>query len=245
MALPLAAWRLTRLAGLIVGGWYTTRRIFPTLLPEARHARVQDWASRVMRVLGVDVALSGSLQPGTRMLVANHVSWLDVVAVHSLYPQVRFVAKSDVQGWPGVGPLAVGAGSLFVDRQRPRRAHRSIEQITDVLRDGGLVALFAEGTTSDGRQVLPFKSGLLQAATVVGCSVQPLALAYREGHHPVSSSVPYIDDDSLLQSLWRLCRARGVVLTLTLLPARDARQADRRSLAAGLHADVRAALGPP
>lgn len=245
LALPGAAWRLLRLAGLIAGGWYTVQRGFPQMAPAARHAAVQAWARRVVGVLDVDVQLVGALSPGTRMLVANHVSWLDVMVVHAVCPQARFVAKADVRGWPVVGALVAGAGSLFVDRHRPRQARRSLAQITEVLREGGLVAVFAEGTTTDGRQVLPFKAGLLQAATAVGCGVQALALRYREGGQPGSTSVPYIGDDSLLQSLWRLCRAREVGVTLTVLPPRDAGQADRRHLASSLHADVKAALALP
>lgn len=243
VALPRAAWRLLCLGALIAHGVFIVQRRFPRLAPEARHAEMHRWSRRVLRVLRVDVELSGALAPGTRMLVANHVSWLDVMAVHAVCPQARFVAKADVRAWPAVGALVAGAGSLFVDRHKPRLARRSVDEITAVLRDGGLVAVFAEGTTTDGHQVLPFRSGLLRAAGAVGCLVQPLALRYREGPHPVSASVPYIDDDSLLQSLWRLCRCHGLQAGLTLLAPRLAGASDARALAGQLHRDVSAALG--
>lgn len=243
VALPRAAWRLLCLGALIAQGVFVVRRHFPALAPQARHAEVQRWAGRVLRVLRVEVALTGALAPGTRMLVANHVSWLDVMAVHAVVPHARFVAKADVRDWPAVGALVAGAGSLFVDRHKPRLARRSVDEITAVLRDGGLVAVFAEGTTTDGHQVLPFRTGLLKAAAAAGCLVQPLALRYREGPLAVSGSVPYIDDDSLLQSLWRLCRCHGLQASLTLLAPREAGSGDPRTLAGHLHRDVSAALG--
>lgn len=242
VALPHTAWRLLCLGALIAEGVFVVRRRFPALAQEARHAEVQRWAGRVLRVLRVEVALTGSVDPGTRMLVANHVSWLDVMALHSVCPQARFVAKADVRAWPAVGALVAGAGSLFVDRRQPRLARRSVDEIAAVLRDGGLVAVFAEGTTTDGHQVLPFRTGLIKAAAAAGCLVQPLALRYREGPQAVSGSVPYIDDDSLLQSLWRLCRCRGLQASLTLLAPREAGPGNPRTLAGELHRDVSTAL---
>lgn len=242
-ALPVAVWRLLCLGGLIVQGVHTVRWRFPALAPDARHDEVQRWARRVLRVLRVDVVQAGQLGPGTRMLVSNHVSWLDVMVLHALLPQARFVAKSEVRDWPAVGTLVAGAGSLFVDRRQPRLARRSVDEVTGVLRSGGLVAVFAEGTTTDGRQVLPFRSGLLRAATAAGCPVQPLALRYREGALASSRSVPYIDDDSLLQSLWRLCRSGGIQARVTLLAPRPAGASTPRDLATHLHRDVSSALG--
>jgi 1-acyl-sn-glycerol-3-phosphate acyltransferase len=237
-----AAWRMLCLGRLIAQGVYTVRRRFPAMDHRGRDAEVQRWSCCVLRVLQVDVASTGSLGPATRMLVANHVSWLDVMVFHSLYPHARFVAKAEVQSWPAIGSLAAHSGSLFVDRQSPRQARQVVDQISRAMGEGGLVAVFAEGTTSAGDSVLPFRAGLLQAATTTGCMVQPVALRYSEGDMALSRSVPYIGDDGLLSSLWRLCSARGVAATLKFLPPHDASQTDRRTLALALHADICTAL---
>jgi 1-acyl-sn-glycerol-3-phosphate acyltransferase len=121
-------------------------------------------------------------------------------------------------------------------------AARIVSEVTAVLGSGGTVMVFPEGTTSDGVAVLPFRSSLLQAAFARSSAAQPLALRYSEGMHSISQSVRYLGDDSLLQSIWWLCRARGVVANVTALPPRAASSADRKAFAAELRADIEQAL---
>jgi 1-acyl-sn-glycerol-3-phosphate acyltransferase len=177
------------------------------------------------------------------MLVANHVSWLDVMVLHALCPQARFVAKSEVQRWPLIGRLVAGAQTFFVERQRPQQARQAVAAITGALRTGATVVVFPEGTTSNGHSVLPFRSSLLQAALAGGTVVRPVALRYADAHERPSRGVPYIENDTLLGSLWRTARAEQLMAEVRVLPAlAGADAADRRVLAAALRDAVRAAL---
>jgi 1-acyl-sn-glycerol-3-phosphate acyltransferase len=226
---------------LLGRGLLTVRRLSAATPPAHREAQIQRWACAVLQALGIQVRLQGAIQPGL-LLVANHVSWLDVIVLHSLCPQARFVAKADVLRWPVIGRLALGAGTLFVQRDRPRLAARVVSEVASVLGSGGTVMVFPEGTTTDGVAVLPFRSSLLQAAFAGNGTAQPIALRYAEGTHAISPSVRYLGDDSLVQSIWWLCRARGVVANVNALPLRAARNADRKAFAAALRADIEQAL---
>lgn len=237
----VALLRSVRVGALLGRGLVTVSRLSATTPSVQREAQIQRWARDVLEALGIRVRLSGEIQYG-QLLVGNHVSWLDVIVLHSVCPQIRFVAKADVRGWPLIGRLAEGAGTVFVHRDRPRLAAQAIAEVTSVLQDGGTVMLFPEGTTSDGVGVLPFRSSLLQTAFALGGAAQPLALRYSEGAHAISPSVRYLGDDSLAQSIWWLCRARGVVAHVTALPLRIANGADRKALAAELRADIEVAL---
>jgi 1-acyl-sn-glycerol-3-phosphate acyltransferase len=176
------------------------------------------------------------------MLVANHVSWLDVMVLHALCPQARFVAKSEVQHWPLIGRLVAGAQTFFVERARPHQTRQTVAAITAALRTGATVVVFPEGTTTSGHSVLPFRSSLLQAALVGGTVVRPAALRYCDAQERLSRVVPYINNDTLLGSLWRTARSEQLVAEVRVLPALAGADADRRVLAVALRDAVQAAL---
>jgi lyso-ornithine lipid O-acyltransferase len=134
-----------------------------------------------VRVIGVPV------RDRPILFVSNHVSWLDIVVIGSVMP-VAFVAKSDVRKWPLVGITAVVQRTVFVDRTRRHQAADAVAQILDRLKRGTPVVLFAEGTSSDGNRVLPFRSALLGAVEMAAAhlpeplAIQPLAIAYMAQH---------------------------------------------------------------
>ena len=237
----LAVVRAMRLGSLVGRGLLTLSRQSATTSSAQREEQIQKWSRNVLHALGIQVRLQGVILR-EQLLVANHVSWLDVIVVHSLCPQARFVAKADILRWPLIGRLVQGAGTLFVERDRPRMAARAIDEVGHVLRRGGTVVIFPEGTTSDGVEVLPFRSGLLQAAFAGKCAVQPLALRYTDGAHARSRSVRYLGDDSLIASIWWLCRAHGVIAKVAALPPLVASGNDRKSFAAKLRTQVEVAL---
>lgn len=239
------AWRMLRIGGLILSGYLQVRYRFPSLGADAQAQHAQRWAGQVLRVLRIESQRVGSPADGVGaglLLVANHVSWLDVVVLLHACPHARFVAKSDVRRWPLVGALVAQAGSLFIDRSKRHAVVQALDDMAGRLRAGATLVVFPEGTTSDGRQVLPFHASLLQAAQRAGSAVQPVALRYRERGHAVSLRVPYIGDDSFIGNLWRLCAAEGVTAHLQWLPALDAASQDRRALAGALRSAIAATL---
>lgn len=235
----LACWKLLRAVAHMVGGWWTIRRHFHGMPQAERDARVQQWAERMLAVMGVRLEVQGTPPAaGPALVVCNHLSWLDIVAVHAAR-HVRFVSKAGVHHWPVVGTLAVGAGTLFIERESRRDALRVVHHMTEALRNGDLVAVFPEGTTSDGRGVLPFHANLLQAAIVSGAPVLPTALRFADAATGETSAAPlYVGDDSLIGSLWRTLTAPPLLAVVRFGDLQSAAGRDRRAWAQSLHADV-------
>lgn len=133
------------------------------------------------RILGIRVERTGELAgEGPLLIASNHVSWLDIVVLSSVAP-VSFVAKKEVAKWPLFGSLARLQKTVFVDRERRHATGPSRNELRERLQQGDMIVLFAEGTSGDGRSVLPFRSSFFGAADVPGALVQPVTLAYR-GH---------------------------------------------------------------
>ena len=138
-------WRLCLLGHHIVRGVLIVRLGFGRLRPAQRHAHIAAWSQGVLRLLGVGLTVQGELAAGPKLIVANHVSWLDIVVIHAVCPQARFVSKAVVRDWPLIGPLVVGAGTLLVDRQRRRDTARALQSMVQALEQGDTVALFPGG----------------------------------------------------------------------------------------------------
>ena len=196
--------RLLRALGHALAGWLTILFVFPRLGPHARQARVQVWARKMLRILGVGFQVRGHPPAsGPVLLAANHISWLDIVVMHASR-HCRFVAKSEVRHWPLIGTLATGAGTLYIERDKRRDAFRVVHHMAESLRAGDVVAVFPEGTTSDGPALLPFHANLFQAAISAHAPVQPVALRYVDDARGATSLSPaYLDDDTLVGSVWR------------------------------------------
>ena len=115
---------------------------------------------------------------------------------------VRFVAKSDIAHWPLVGTLARGGRTLFIQRDSRRDALRVVHHMAESLKAGDRLAVFPEGTTSDGAGVLPFHANLFQAAISADVNVVPVALRFEDSASGKRSSAAcYVDDDTLHLSL--------------------------------------------
>ena len=211
---------------------------FPSLDAPARQANVQWWSTKMLRVMGIALQVEGVPATGGTLLVANHISWLDIMAVHAVCPQARFVSKADVKAWPLLSRLVDAAGTLYLERERKRDALRVVHTMAQALKDGDMVAVFPEGTTSDGRALLPFHANLLQAAIATCTPVQPVALRFSDSSRAVSRAVEFIGDTTLVQSLWRVACGDGVTACVALLTPRASAHADRRELAATLRADI-------
>ena len=240
-----ALWRLLRTLLHVGHGMAVVALQWRWLDEAGRHARIQWWAAKLLRCMGLRLQLDGQVHGGATLLVANHVSWLDILAIHAVCPQARFVSKADVRHWPLLGWLVASVGTLFIERERKRDALRVVHQVADSLRAGQTVALFPEGTTGDGQVLLPFHANLLQPAIVTGTPVQALGLNYSEPGHAVSPAVSWVGATSLLHSVWAIASASGVQVRITLLPAIATAHADRRALAAHLHQLVLQATRSP
>ncbi len=230
----LALIKLTRCSLHLLHGMWTIITRFKSATHTQRSQHVAEWSKRFLELLGVAVKVNGRpLQKGPLLVVINHVSWLDILVMLAAQP-VCFVSKSEVKHWPIIGWLATNVGTLYIERAKARDALRVIHQIAESLKAGHLIGIFPEGTTSDGKSLLPFHANLMQAAISSNSPVQPVALRFLEANGSLSMSPTYIDDDTLLSSVWRMLRADPVTAQLDFLPSMSSTGLDRRALAAQL-----------
>jgi 1-acyl-sn-glycerol-3-phosphate acyltransferase len=188
--------------------------------------------------MGIELRRTGELAPGAVLVVANHISWLDIASLHATGPRIRFVSKAAVAHWPLIGRLTRTAHTLFIERERKRDAMRVVHEVARALTAGDAVGVFPEGTTGPGDTVLPFHANLLQAAVSTGAPVQPVVLRYSEPGRAVSPAVQYLDDTTLVGSVLRIACARGVVVDVSFLDPVVPRAMGRRELAQALHERV-------
>ncbi|GJG93468.1 1-acyl-sn-glycerol-3-phosphate acyltransferase [Cupriavidus pauculus] len=227
--------RKLRLGWHLLRGMFVCATVFPWASAHLRERLIRNWSRKLLAICGIEVEVQG-LAPGQSvphgaMLVSNHISWLDIYAIHCWQP-VRFVAKSEIRSWPIIGWLCDKTGTIFIERGRKRDAHRVLHHITEVMQQGDLVCVFPEGTTTDGSKVLPFHANLMQAAVAGGLPVQPLGLSYVDAATGKPTLAPaYIDDITLVECLDAILRSPPIKVRLTLGPQLLAHSASRRELA--------------
>lgn len=231
--------RLLRALVHALAGWLTITLLFPRWPQQRREATVQAWSQRMLRILGIPLHVQGHAPAqGPVLLVANHLSWLDILVMHAAR-HCRFVSKSDVRHWPLIGTLATGGGTLYIEREKRRDAMRVVHHMAASLQAGEIVAVFPEGTTGDGRELLPFHGNLIQAAISAGAPVQPVALRFVDRASGRDSDAPlYLGDDTLVGSLWRTLAGRPFVAHVRFGEPEHADGRDRRQWAQDLHATV-------
>jgi len=223
----------------VLSGYATIRLRFPNLSEAEQQARVQAWARRMLVLLEVELVIRGTpAATGPMLLVANHISWLDILVIHaSRY--CRFVSKAEVHHWPLIGTLATGAGTLYIEREQRRDAMRVVHHVKESLMNGEVVGVFPEGTTTDGRGLLPFHANMMQAAISAQAPVQPVALQFVDSSTgQYSPAANYIDDDTLVGSLWCLLTAPRLSAIVHFGAPDTAAGRDRRTWAADLRAQV-------
>ena len=202
----------------------------------------------VLRILGVRLTLDGEpLRAGPALLAANHSGWLDIVILSAMAP-VSFIAKRDVAGWPFFSSLARLQRSVFVERTRRQATGTALDEIGQRLAAGDSLVLFAEGTSSDGRRVLPFKSAFFGAAELPGVKVQPVSIVYG-GHRnlPMTRRLgpfyAWYGGMELLPHLWQALAMGPIEVTaICHKPLEIGAELNRKSLALAAEKRVRGGL---
>lgn len=235
MRLIRAVGKLGRMLAHLGSGLRTIAKQFPTLDQAEKERLVQQWAGRMLGIMHIELHVSG--QPPARgpvLMVANHISWLDIVVLHAA-GYCRFVSKADVKQWPIVGTLATAAGTLYIERESRRDAMRVVHHMTDHLRTGDVVAVFPEGTTGDGITMLPFHANLLQAAITAEVPVLPVALRFIDGRTGQTSFAPsFVGQETLVGSVWRTLSSNSLVAEVNYGEVQHAEGRGRREWAADL-----------
>ncbi|HSO08205.1 MAG TPA: lysophospholipid acyltransferase family protein [Pelomicrobium sp.] len=205
------------------------------------------WSLQLLAIAGVRLTVRGDppgVDPRSGIVVANHVSWLDIFVIAAVSPS-RFVSKSEVRDWPLAGYLATRAGTVYLERARRRDAARVNQHMQELLRGGERLAVFPEGTTTDGTLVKPFHGSLLQPAVEAGAPVFPAALRYLDGDGERSQAAPYTGDDTFMTSLRRILAAPGIRAELTFLAPIATAGRTRNDVARDAEAAIASALRLP
>ncbi len=206
--------------------------IYPHLNHRTQHRMAKKWAQRFLRILNIQLHYQGALPRDDQarvILVANHISWLDVIAILAVCP-VRFVAKSEILSWPIIGKLSDNAGTIFIAREKRNDTLKINQILSKLLMAGDRIAIFPEGTTSDGTHLLHFHASLLQFAVASKGLVCPVAIQYRDSMNQATTVTAYVDV-TITQSLQLILQQPSCHVELTFLVPLHGEEKNRRELA--------------
>lgn len=224
--------RITRLVIHTLYGLFIAGALLSRVSAERRNRLISHWCRELLAVLNIRLITHGTLPAanvGGVMFVANHVSWADIHALNSVHA-VRFVAKSEIRGWPVFGWIAEKVNTLFTERTRRHDAGRMVNITADSLRGGDCICFFPEGTTSDGTGIGVFKGSLLQAAIDANAQVWPVAIRYPQADGHANKQMAYYGDMSLLQSMKQVLAQPAPTVELHFSPPIASTGLERREL---------------
>ncbi len=236
-----------------VGSWLVVARGWRAVLSKfpARWQRscvhVSRWARWGARCLGVRVKVHGPRPFPGSLVVANHQGYVDIVTIGGLFPTI-FAARHDMRRWPMFGALAASGATIFINRDVKRAGWRGVTQLAAALAEGATVVAFPEGTSTDGRGLLPLRTGVFQAAVQAGAPVVPAAIRYtalagRPIDDETRAHVGWFDGSDFFRHLWRLGGYWRIDATVSFGEAIPPPHGDRRSLAAQAEKRLRELLG--
>jgi 1-acyl-sn-glycerol-3-phosphate acyltransferase len=247
----LAQWikrwmRIARFALHLLRGLLVSTFLFPLQSGERRKREIEHWSLHLLDLLNVRLFLHGmppAYGPRPLMIVANHVSWLDIFAINAIVPS-RFIAKSEVRRWPFVGWLCARAGTIFIERARRQDTARVNHAVAAALRAGDVFAVFPEGTTTDGSTVLKFHASLLEPALEAAAAVQPVALRFERSNGTLCTEVAYDGDKSVWDALMGMTSQHEILVHVCFLEPIIAEDCHRRDIAREAREAILLTLSP-
>ncbi|WP_136413131.1 lysophospholipid acyltransferase family protein [Herbaspirillum sp. ST 5-3] len=243
----MVAFRLLRVVLHLFRGLAVCALIFPLIDAAGRQGHVRRWSRELLALCNVAVQIrhAQGVQDAPRaLIVANHVSWLDIFVINMFHP-CRFVAKSDIRDWPLIGWLCEKTGTIFISRGKLRDVRRIYQGLVTSLHAGDHVAFFPEGTTAPQGTLLPFHANLFEAAIEAEVPVQPYAVRYVDKEGRLHPAADFVGEMSFLESMLTVLKAGGMIVQLTLLPTIETGTAShRRELADAARRAIASALGP-
>ncbi|MCI1014384.1 MULTISPECIES: lysophospholipid acyltransferase family protein [Herbaspirillum] len=234
--------RLLRLIAHLFKGMAVCAFLFPLTGKKGQEAHIRRWSRKLLRICGISVEIDSPLPLQRSLLVSNHVSWLDIFVVNSLQP-CRFVAKSEIRGWPLIGWLCAKTGTIFISRGKASDVRRIFKGLVESIEKDEHVAFFPEGTTAAQGTLLPFHANLFEAAIDARAPVQPYALRYVDAAGNLHGAADFIGDMSIAESILTILKARGMRAQLKQLPIINTEGAHRRDLARSAREVIATGLG--
>lgn len=203
--------KLLQLAVEFIRAAILIRQLFPRLARGQQLREIQQWATKLVRILQVEVDCNQPVPvDGAVLCVSNHLSWLDILVIQSLMPGV-FVAKAQVRRWPVIGSMARACATIFVERSSARSTHAMVDSAAAALQQGTTVIAFPEGTSSDGSDLAPFHANIFEGAVRARTPVQPVTLRYVNiDTGAPSEAALFTGDMTLLTSLRNVIRTSNI-----------------------------------
>lgn len=205
--------------------------VYPHFPLDKQHRMMQNWAAGILKILNIRLQTIGN-KPGPdiqrALLVANHVSWLDICVMITVCP-TQFVAKSEIRDWPVIGFLCRRVGTLFIKRAKRSDTLRINQDISHVLKKGERVCIFPEGRTSDGAQIRHFHASLLQSAIDAQAMIYPVAIRYLDNNGQISEAAAYTNV-TLIESLRNILKQPYIEAVLMFSDAIPGKNKNRREL---------------
>lgn len=242
---PLRALRALKTALHLARALLAAALLYRRMEPRGRLSFKQRWSRRFLEVLEVRLEAGAADLPAGHLIVANHISWLDIFVINALRP-ASFIAKAEIRAWPLIGWLAARNDTIFVNRGSSRDIRRINAEIDARLNAGVDVAIFPEGRTTDGARVLEFHPALLQPAVEAARPVLPLALSYRDANGQPSSA-PSFAGVSLSRCFAAILACRSLTVQVTPLPLIATDGGSRREVSRAARDAIATTLGflPP
>jgi 1-acyl-sn-glycerol-3-phosphate acyltransferase len=203
------------------------------------------WGRAMCAILSVRREVSGPVpRDGAFVVVSNHLSYLDIIVLGSLYPSL-FLAKREIASWPLFGPIARGAGTIFIDREQAKDVVRAGREMSHRLALGLPLTLFPEGRSSRGVSILPFQPSLLEPAARAGIPCWATSISYETPGSalPPSRTICWHDSESLLTHFPRLVGLKAVRARVRFAET-PVLSDDRKALASALWDRVNASFEP-
>lgn len=240
-------YRVILLISMILIGVVITVAMTPAVrggIPNASYKSIRQWwLGQVAAIAGVRIQVIGQPVSEPTLWVGNHISWMDIPVLGGLAP-VGFLSKDEVRTWPVIGWLAKQAGTLFIVRGEKDASVKARQELERHLQQEHSIVLFPEGTTTDGRNVRRFHARPLAPALDAGLKIQPVVIRYPDAAGQPNLDVPYIDEDTIVDSATRIFGKRRTLAEVRFLDPVDCSDFEsRKALAAHLQEIISANLG--
>ena len=244
--------RWTRLFWHVGVGLVLTSVVFPRCKKPGQDWIINYWSAKLLRILNIVLSVRGEAKIDSPrvVLVANHISWLDVFVINAAHP-ARFIAKSEIADWPVAGNLATNAGTIFIRRAKRTDAAKTNEAIAAQLCKHNTVAIFPEGTTTAGDRLLKFHTSLFEPAVANHATVAPVALRYRQSNGEADTAAAFIGELTFSQSMAQIIAQKSIIAEVIFAPVIEPVQNEtshancRRSLAFAAEAAIAKILNVP
>lgn len=191
------------------------------------------WAKGLVKILGINIRVKGDIEAVKGgLIVSNHLSYVDIILHASLF-NVRFSPKHDIKNWPGIGFLVMMSRPIWVDRSSKQASKQTLNEFRETMLNGINLLVYPEGTTSDGKQILPFKSTPFEAVISEYLPIFPILTRYLQKKD--EAPVPWFGDMGFIEHLVKLLTLPRIDAEIKILNRIDPRTQDRKKLAAEVH----------